>query len=56
MGCIGLRSRSGWKGTSGIKGLLFTALFVVCMLFVFLVSILILPGISCDKFDGLLIV
>ena len=44
MGCFGgLRSRYGWQGTSGIKGLLFTimsfALFVVCMLFVFLASI-----------------
>ena len=55
MGCFGLRSGSGWKGTSGIKGLLFTTLFVVCMLFAFLVSILVLPGISGDKFDGLLI-
>ena len=50
---------------SGIKGLLFTilssALFmectgsVVCMQFVFLVPILVLPGISCDKLDGCLI-
>ena len=47
---LGLRSGSRWKGTSGIKQLLFTilsfVLFVVCTLFVFLVSILVLPGIS----------
>ena len=60
IGCFGgLRSGSGWKRTSGIKGLLFTILssmlFVVGMLFVFLASILVLPGISCDKFDGWLI-
>ena len=58
--CSGsLRSGSWKKRTSGIKGLLFTilsfALFIVCMLFVFLASILVLPGISCDKFDGWLI-
>ena len=61
----GLRSGSGWKGASGIKGLLFTilsfALFIecvgslVCALFVFFVSILVFPGISCDKLDGWLI-
>ena len=50
------RSGSGWNGTSGIKGLLFInlslALFVLCMLFVFRVTILVLPGISCDTPDG----
>ena len=55
----------GWKAASGIKGLLFgilsSMLFmecvgsVECMQFVFLVSILVLPGISCDKLDGWLI-
>ena len=61
----GLRIEAEWKGPSGIKGLLFTilsfALFmesvgsVECMWFVFLVSILVLPGISCDTLDGWLI-
>ena len=61
----GPRTGPEWKGTSGIKGLLFTilssALFVectgsvVCTWFVFLVSILVLPGISCHKLDGWLI-
>ena len=61
----GLRIGPGWKGAAGIKGLLFTilsfALFmecvgsVECTWFVFLVSILVHPGISCDKLDGWLI-
>ena len=61
----GLRIEPGWKGTSSIRGLLFTvlsfALFmecvgsVECTQFIFLVSILVLPGISCDKLDGWLI-
>ena len=55
--CLGfLRSRSGWNGTPGIKGVLFInlslALFVLFMLFVFPVTILVLPGISYDTFDG----
>ena len=55
--CLGgPRSRSGWSGTSGIKGLLFINLslvrFLLCMLFVFPVTILVLPGISCDTSDG----
>ena len=61
----GLRIEPGWKGASGKKGLLFTILpstlfmecagSMECMQFVFLVSILVLPGISCDKLDGWLI-
>ena len=61
----GLYTGLGWKGTSGIKGSLFDilpfALFMECvrsleyMLFVFLVSISVLPGIFCDKLDVLLI-
>ena len=55
--CLGfLRSGSRWNGTSGIKGILFInlslALFVLCMLFVFPVTISVLPGISCDTSDG----
>ena len=61
----GLRIGPGWKAASGIKGLLFAILSSVlfmecigsveCMWFVFLVSIFVLPGISCDKLDAWLI-
>ena len=61
----GLHTGPGWKGTSGIKGSLFDILLfslfmecvrsLECALFIFLVSISVLPGIFCDKLDVLLI-
>ena len=53
---------SGWKGTSGIKGLVcvipVSTLFIICIeslecsRFVLPVSILVLQGIFCDSSDG----
>ena len=61
----GLYTRPGWKGTFGIKGLLFVifplTLFMewirslLCTWCIFPVSIFVLQGIFCDRFDGWLI-
>ena len=53
----GLRSGSGWSGTSGIKELLLfinllCALFAPCALFVFPVPILVPLGILCVTSKG----